>query len=53
MRCDYQFNERQWEHISPEARDLVVKLLKENPDERITAAEALNHPWFEAKFADG
>ena len=46
MRCDYQFSDRQWENISESAKDLVLKLLKESPDERITASNALLHPWF-------
>lgn len=30
------------------ARDLVTKLLKTNPAERITLEEVLNHPWFKS-----
>ena len=32
--------------LTPNAKDLLTKLLKFNPSERITAAEALSHPWF-------
>ena len=32
--------------LSENAKDLLSKLLKYNPEERITAEEALNHPWF-------
>ena len=46
MRCDYRFTDKQWENVSEPAKDLVSQLLKEIPDERITAADALNHPWF-------
>jgi len=31
--------------ISSSARDLVARLLDRNPKTRITASEALNHPW--------
>jgi len=31
---------------SPEVQDLVEKLLIYNPDNRITASQALKHPWF-------
>lgn len=34
-----------WEGISAEAKDLVKKMLTYNPDERISAAEALQHEW--------
>ena len=32
---------------SEEAKDLVYKLLERNIDKRLSAKEALNHPWFE------
>lgn len=41
----FQFYDSDWNHISNEAKDLVIKLLKYNPDERCTIKEALNHPW--------
>ncbi|KAG7037928.1 Calcium-dependent protein kinase 29, partial [Cucurbita argyrosperma subsp. argyrosperma] len=34
-----------WPSISPSAKDLVSKMLRRDPKERITAAEALEHPW--------
>jgi calcium-dependent protein kinase len=33
--------------LSDNAKDLITKLLKYNPSERITARNALNHPWFQ------
>ena len=33
-------------HASPEVTDLIVKLLVYNPDNRITASQALKHNWF-------
>ena len=33
--------------FSEDAQDLLEKLLCINPDERITAAEAIQHPWFD------
>ncbi|CDW76861.1 protein kinase [Stylonychia lemnae] len=33
-------------HVSPEAQDLVIKMLTYNPDNRITASQAVKHPWF-------
>ena len=39
------FNDPVWELISPEARDLVVKLLTKDPERRLSAREALRHPW--------
>jgi serine/threonine protein kinase len=34
-------------NASPAAIDLLSKLLKFDPDERISGAEALSHPFFE------
>ena len=42
----YVMKEDDWDNISPEAKDLVSKLLEVNSEKRISAAEALNHPWF-------
>jgi serine/threonine protein kinase/Ca2+-binding EF-hand superfamily protein len=34
-----------WDGISDAAKDLISKILVKYPDERITAAEILRHPW--------
>lgn len=44
-RGEIDFNEKDWKNISPEARDLVLKLTAVNPGHRISAKEALQHPW--------
>ena len=31
--------------LSDDFKDLIEKMLKHDPNERITAFEALNHPW--------
>ena len=38
-----------WPIISSQAKDLIKKLLEFDPNKRVTAEEALNHPWFESK----
>ena len=48
----YAFRGEQWRKVSNEAQDLVSRLLCYNPKTRISASEALNHPWL-VKFADG
>lgn len=40
--------EKLYPSASPEALDLLSKLLTWDPDERMSAVEALNHPWLKA-----
>ncbi|KAF0441368.1 Pkinase-domain-containing protein [Gigaspora margarita] len=47
LKGKYDFDEDYWDHISDEAKDLINKMLTYKPDERITAHNALKHPWFE------
>jgi serine/threonine protein kinase len=35
-----------WQPMNPEFRDLILKMTHLNPKRRITAREALEHPWF-------
>nr|ACA63885.1 calcium-dependent protein kinase [Hordeum vulgare] len=39
------FSSDPWPSISNGAKDLVKKMLRQDPKERLTAAEILNHPW--------
>lgn len=39
------FASKRWQAISPEAKDLILQLLKKDPAERISAKAALSHPW--------
>lgn len=41
----YQLKDRIWKVISPEAKELVALLLQLDPSKRISAADALKHPW--------
>eukprot|EP00727_Mastigamoeba_balamuthi_P007687 m51a1_g3539 putative calcium calmodulin-dependent protein kinase type ii subunit delta isoform x9 (818) ;mRNA; f:976207-980787 len=43
------FSEPAWKSITPEAIDLVKCLLARDPAKRITAQEALGHPWLQRK----
>ena len=42
----YETSYPQYTSLSDNAKDLITKLLKFNPSERITAEQALNHPFF-------
>ena len=41
----YSLEEEEWNDISKEAKDLVQKLLMFDAKKRISAKDALSHPW--------
>ncbi|KAM3831473.1 calcium/calmodulin-dependent protein kinase type II subunit delta isoform 2-T2 [Vipera latastei] len=41
----YDFPSPEWDTVTPEAKDLINKMLTINPGKRIHASEALKHPW--------
>eukprot|EP00270_Netrium_digitus_P011671 TRINITY_DN3725_c0_g1_i5.p1 TRINITY_DN3725_c0_g1~~TRINITY_DN3725_c0_g1_i5.p1 ORF type:complete len:504 (+),score=28.51 TRINITY_DN3725_c0_g1_i5:17-1528(+) len=41
---------RNWTSISPEAKDIISRLLQIDPAQRITAEDALDHPWIQAHW---
>uniref|UniRef100_A0A7S1IVJ5 Protein kinase domain-containing protein n=1 Tax=Eutreptiella gymnastica TaxID=73025 RepID=A0A7S1IVJ5_9EUGL len=41
-----------WDRISPIAKDFIQKLLIKDPQKRMTAAQALEHPWLKDKQND-
>jgi len=41
----YHFHEKYWNHISQEAKDIIAKMLTVDKNDRITAKNALRHPW--------
>jgi len=41
----YDISKGVWKTVSKEAKDLIKKLLTYKPEERISAEEALKHPW--------
>ena len=43
--CDYKKKGGVLDDISEEATDLITKLLKFQPKDRLSAQEALDHPW--------
>ncbi|XP_045562756.1 MAP kinase-activated protein kinase 5 isoform X3 [Salmo salar] len=45
MTASFDFPEDEWSQISEMAKDIVRKLLKVKPEERLTIEGVLEHPW--------
>ncbi|OXB77699.1 UNVERIFIED_CONTAM: hypothetical protein H355_003528, partial [Colinus virginianus] len=41
----FQFPSPEWDTVTPEAKNLINQMLTINPAKRITADQALKHPW--------
>lgn len=45
QRGIYYFPNADWKHVSSAAKDFVIRLLQTDPRRRMTADQALSHPW--------
>ncbi|OIW21380.1 hypothetical protein TanjilG_02525 [Lupinus angustifolius] len=45
LRADPNFDDLTWQTVSPEAKDFVKRLLNKDYRKRMSAAQALAHPW--------
>ena len=48
----YEFRPDKWNNVSSEAKDLISLMLILDPDQRISASDALEHEWF-TKYKKG
>jgi serine/threonine protein kinase len=44
--CTFSLEGKEYKDVDPFIMDLLKKMLKINPEERITADQALSHPFF-------
>ncbi|KAK0150576.1 Calcium/calmodulin-dependent protein kinase type IV [Merluccius polli] len=51
LNCDYEFVSPWWDEVSLNAKDLVSKLIIQDPRKRLNVHEALQHPWVLGKAA--
>ncbi|KAJ8029482.1 Calcium/calmodulin-dependent protein kinase type IV [Holothuria leucospilota] len=51
LKADYEFISPWWDPVSLSARDFINKLLIADPRKRLTAKQALSHPWVRAEFS--
>eukprot|EP00897_Mesotaenium_endlicherianum_P009074 jgi/Mesen1/8195/ME000044S07462 len=49
--ASYNLSAEPWPSISPAAKDLIRRLLRARPGRRLTAAQALAHPWLREQLA--
>ncbi|XP_065188383.1 myosin light chain kinase A-like [Sycon ciliatum] len=45
IRAEYSFPSPYWDDVSVDARDFINQLLRYRSSKRLTATEALHHPW--------
>jgi serine/threonine protein kinase len=45
MNCEYEFPSPYWDKVSEAAKDLIRKILVQDPSKRLTAEEMFEHPW--------
>lgn len=48
---DYKLRFPPWKKVSDSAKDVLYRLLELNPSKRMTAAQALRHPWIAGETA--
>ncbi|XP_065051708.1 myosin light chain kinase, smooth muscle-like isoform X2 [Rhopilema esculentum] len=51
QKVQWSFDEMSFERVTTEAKDFIKKCLLRVPEMRMTAAEALKHPWLSNTFA--
>ncbi|KAM3282564.1 CDPK-related kinase 3 [Capsicum chacoense] len=49
LRADPNFEDLPWPSVTPEAKDFVKRLLNKDYRKRMTAAQALTHPWLRSE----
>lgn len=46
--CDYDLSSKLYDDLSYPTHELLKRMLDKNPSTRISASEALNHPYFKS-----
>ena len=48
-KAEYEFHRKYWKNVSKEAQDLIRRLLTLDTRKRLTAKNALRHPWIQGE----
>lgn len=48
LKAKFSFRGEPWGNVSSEAKDFISKLIRKKPEDRLTAQESLQHPWFDS-----
>ncbi|XP_039257436.2 calcium/calmodulin-dependent protein kinase type IV-like [Styela clava] len=52
LKGEFEFDSPNWDEISGNAKDLIRRLIVLEPSERLTARQALKHPWVMGEAAN-
>ncbi|KAL5726797.1 non-specific serine/threonine protein kinase [Ranunculus cassubicifolius] len=52
LRADPNFDDSPWPSVSPDAKDFVKRFLNKDHRKRMTAAQAMTHPWLRDENQD-
>lgn len=49
LKADVKFRGPEWKLVSPEAKDLISRMLIKNPNKRPSARDVFRHPWIQMR----
>ena len=52
LNAKFEFYKEEWGHVSEELKDFISQLINLQPTRRLTAKEALKHPWITGEGQD-
>ena len=50
FRAKYNFDLKEFDQVTPAAKDLISRLLRKSPSQRLSALQCLEHEWLTEKL---